>query len=149
MSIGFSLTNDVIAMYWGLFPLQHYSCINLVFYKFFRFKSSQINKQVYFVLKRNEININFHVSCLQTVLVCYSQTHSSVTTRQSFWHLFDKFLISLIASGLKRANQIFRTSADKRWKALHICLSNFKVGSGRDFEKTLTKAPGGTPTYQL
>ena len=37
----------------------------------------------------------------------YSQTRSSVATRR-----FDKFFISLMGSGLKRANQIFRTSVN-------------------------------------
>ena len=34
---------------------------------------------------------------------------------QSFWHLYDKSLISLMASGLKRANQIFRTTVNTWW----------------------------------
>ena len=63
----------------------------------------------------------------------YSQTRPSVATRLSFWHLFDKFLVSLMASGLKRANQIFRTNVTTWWKMLHVCLSNLKVVNGRDF----------------
>ena len=83
-----------------------------------------------------------NASSLHTVwiLYCYSQTRSSAATLLSFWHVFDKFLISLMASGLKRANQIFRTSVNTWWKTFHVCLSNFKVGSGRDFVRTLTKA---------
>lgn len=65
-------------------------CINLVFNNFFWFKSSQKNKQVYFDLRRNEINTNFHVPCLQTILAYYSQTYSSFATQQSF----DIFLTS-------------------------------------------------------
>ena len=70
-------------------------------------------------------------------LISYSQMRPSVTTWLSFWHLFDKSLISLMASGLKRANQIFRI--EQAWTGGEK-LSNFNVGSRRDFARTLTKA---------
>ena len=45
--------------------------------------------------------------------LCTQRRSFSVATQLSFGHLFDKCLISLMASGLKQANQIFRTSAKK------------------------------------
>ena len=55
--------------------MRHYSGIKLVFNKLFRFKSSQINKQIYFDLGRDEINTNFQVPCLRKALV-YSTTRT-------------------------------------------------------------------------
>ena len=73
----------------------------------------------------------------------YSQKCPSVATQISFWHLFylTRFLISLMASGLKRAKHIFRTSVNMWWKTLHVCLSNVQVGFRRDFipAQTLVK----------
>ena len=54
-------------------------------------------------------------------LTFYSQTRSSVATRQVFGISFDKFLISLMAFGLNRANQIFREIVKTSWKTLHVC----------------------------
>ena len=66
---------------------------------------------------------------------------SSHLNKLSTCVLLDTFLISLMASSLKRAKHIFRTSVNMWWKTLHVCLSNVKVGFRRDFipAQTLVK----------
>ena len=66
---------------------------------------------------------------------------SSHLNKLSTCVLLDTFLISLMASSLKRAKHIFRTSVNMWWKTLHVCLSNVQVGFRRDFipAQTLVK----------
>ena len=66
--------------------------------------------------------------CLQSKVPKRSHPNKLLTSV-----LLDTFLISLMASSLKRAKHIFRTSMNMWWKTLHVCLSNVKVGSWRDF----------------
>lgn len=74
--------------------------------------------------------------CLQSKVPKRSHPNKLLTSV-----LLDMFLISLIASGLKWAKHIFRTSVNMWWKMLHVCLSNVQVGFRRDFipAQTLVK----------
>ena len=83
-----------------------------------------------------ELWSNIILWCLQSKVPKCSHPNKLLTSV-----LLDTLLISLMASGLKRAEHIFRTSMNMWWKTLHVCLSNVKVGFRRDFipAQTLVK----------
>ena len=75
--------------------------------------------------------------CLQEITL---QTRSSVTTRLSFWHLFYKFLISLVNSSISLAYRMQKTwnrslSTTEFWKNLLLCkkLNLTKIWAGIKF----------------